>query len=306
MGTKELLGQAILTAQRGLPDKARELFHLVLIAEPRNENAWVWLAAIATNDAEREECLRQVVAINPKHPNATAELQRLIEKRQKDLAEQVAALSTVTDAVSPPIDLAAPGGAAVRRRGALTAGRKPIRPRNQRLILYVGGGGVIVILIVILIALVANRAAIPIVYTSTPTLTPTPTVPSTWTPTLTPTATQCPPRICTATPTLTPTSTITPTLTPSLTATPSRTSTSTRTPTATKTETPTRTATATSTETLTPTATATDTRTPTVTPSITPSYTPTASLTPSPSRTATRTATARPSSTPSVTSTRRP
>ncbi len=93
MGTKELLGQAILTAQRGLPDKARELFHLVLIAEPRNENAWVWLAAIATNDAEREECLRQVVAINPKHPNATAELQRLIEKRQKDLSEQVAALS---------------------------------------------------------------------------------------------------------------------------------------------------------------------------------------------------------------------
>ena len=68
MSTKDLLSQAILTAQRELPDKAREMFHLVLIAEPRNEQAWAWLTSLATDDAEREECLRQVIAINPQHP----------------------------------------------------------------------------------------------------------------------------------------------------------------------------------------------------------------------------------------------
>ena len=186
MGTKELLGQAILTAQRGMPDKAREMFHLVLIAEPRNEHAWVWLAAIATTDAEREECLRQVVAINPKHPNATVELQRLIEKRRAELSAQVAALNTAP--VPPPIDpVAAPaaGSTAARKRSTLTASRKPIRPRSQRLILYLGGGGLIVVLIGILIALVANRAAAPVISTSTPTLTRTPTVPPTWTQTYT-------------------------------------------------------------------------------------------------------------------------
>ncbi len=36
MGTKEVLGQAILLAQRGQPDKAREMFNLVLVAEPHN------------------------------------------------------------------------------------------------------------------------------------------------------------------------------------------------------------------------------------------------------------------------------
>lgn len=293
MGTKELLGQAILTAQRGLPDKAREMFHLVLIAEPRNEHAWVWLAAIATNDAEREECLRQIVAINPKHPSAVAELERVIEKRQKDLSAQVAALNTAP--VLPPIDpaatTAARGAGAAHRRGALTAARKPIRPRNQRLILYVGGGGVIVALIAILIALVANRAAVPIVPTATPTLTRTPTVPPTWTRTFTPSPTNCPPNICTPTPTLTPTPTITPTATATLTLTPSRTSTSTRTPTVTRTPTSTKTETPTRTLTNTPTDTPTATDTPTITPTRTqtPTRTPTISRTPTTSRTPTRT-----------------
>jgi len=309
MGTKELLGQAILTAQRGLPDKAREMFHLVLIAEPRNEHAWVWLAAIATNDAEREECLRQVVAINPKHPNATVELQRLIEKRQHDLSAQVAALNTAP--ILPPIDpVTATGVGATHRRGTLTAGRKPIRPRNQRLILYLGGGGVILALIAILIALVANRAAAPIIPTPTPSLTRTPTVPPTWTRTFTPTPTECPPRVCTPTPTITPTPTPSNTSTPTRTPSPTRTPTLTRTPTSTKTNTPTRTLTSTPTQTATPTDTPTITPTQTQTPSRTPTSnrTQTATITPTPSRTVASLPTSTPSRTPTVsrTPTRKP
>ena len=236
MGTKDLLNQAILTAQRGQPDKAREMFHLVLIAEPRNEPAWAWLTSLATDDAEREECLRQVVAINPQHPSATAELQRLIEKRRHDLSAQVAATQAAA-LVPPPID-PTPPAAPARKRGPLSAGRKPIHPRHRRLILLCAGGA-IVILAIALIALNAYRAANPIVPTATPTLTFTPTVPPTWTRTFTPSPTQCPPRICTPTPTLTPTSTPTNTSTPTRTATPSRTPTLTRTPTSTKTGTPT-------------------------------------------------------------------
>lgn len=254
MSAKDLLTQAIQTAQRGLPDKAREMFHLVLIVEPRNEQAWTWLTALATDDAEREECLRQIVAINPQHPGAAAELRRLIEKRQHDLSAQVAATQSAA-LIPPPIDLTQPAAPA-RKRGTLSAGRKPIRPRQQRLILYVGSG-VIVMLAIVLIALITNRPASPIVPTSTPTRTFTPTVPPTWTRTFTPTPTQCPPRICTPTPTLTPTATPTRTSTPTRTAVPTRTPTATRTLTSTKTATPTRTAT----PTVTHTATATPSRT---------------------------------------------
>src|SRR5512147_2565724 len=155
MGTKELLGQAILAAQRGLPDKAREMFNLVLIAEPRNEHAWLWLAAIATNDADREEYLRQVVALNPKHPNAGPELQRLIEKRRGELSAKVSALSAVQPAA--PIEPAAPAArkhtAAV---GALGA-RKPVRPKTQRTLFYLIGGGAIIGLSVLVISLLTSR-----------------------------------------------------------------------------------------------------------------------------------------------------
>ena len=293
MGTKELLGQAILTAQRGLPDKAREMFNLVLIAEPRNEHAWLWLASIATNDAEREECLRQVVAINPKHPNAGAALQRLIEKRHGELAAKVTALGAVQPAA--PIEPAAP---AVRKPTvtvsprAVRSGRKPVRPKTQRILLYVFGGGAIIGLSVLLISLLVNRTAAPVVLTPTPSRTATATVPPTWTPTRTATATQCPARICSPTPTDTPTVTPTATDTPTRTATPTRTPTSTRTPTrtatATRTPTPTRTATATPTQTST--ATVTPTPTPTLTLTRTPTSTPTRTVTPTqaPTRTPTR------------------
>src|SRR3972149_790703 len=95
MDTKTLLAQGILAAQRNLPDKARELFNLVLIAEPRNENAWLWLSSIAADDAEREECLRQVVAINPQHPTAVNALKELVEQRRAVLSAKVAGLAAV-------------------------------------------------------------------------------------------------------------------------------------------------------------------------------------------------------------------
>lgn len=297
MGTKELLGQAILTAQRGLPDKAREMFNLVLIAEPRNEVAWLWLAAIAANDAEREDCLRQVLAVNPNNRKAAADLQQVAERRRAALSAQVAELA----ATQPDTSAMAAAEVAPRRRtGARLGARQPMRPQRQRTLTYVLGGGAIIVLGAAFVALLSSRLGPAAVPTATPTLTRTATIPPTWTFTPTATATPCPPSVCTPTPTSTPTDTptATPTDTPTPTATPTDTPTATptRTPTftPTPTNTPTPTATPTQTPTFTPTPTATPTRTPTFTPTrtATPTRTPTATRTRAP--TASRTPTPRP------------
>jgi hypothetical protein len=119
----------------------------------------------------------------------------------------------------------------------------------------------------------ANATDLGDLFSTTPALTPTPTLTPTTTPTLTPTATPTltptatptqtrPRRRLTATPTPTQTPTLTATATPTLTATATPTLTATATPTLTATQTPTQTPAATPTSTPTPTLTATSTATP--------------------------------------------
>jgi len=55
MDAKDLIGQGIMAAKRGLNEKAREMFNLALITEPHNENAWLWLSTVAVDDAEKED-----------------------------------------------------------------------------------------------------------------------------------------------------------------------------------------------------------------------------------------------------------
>src|SRR5512139_1526609 len=99
MDVRDLLAQGITFAKRGQNEKAREVFSLALVSDPRNENAWLWLSAVARDDAEKEEALLQVLALNPKNPTATNELQKLQEKRHADLTAQVAALAAAQAAV---------------------------------------------------------------------------------------------------------------------------------------------------------------------------------------------------------------
>ena len=88
MDAKDLIGQGIMAAKRGQNEKARELFNLALVTEPRSENAWLWLNTVAVDDAEKEDCLRQVLAINPTNASAAGELQKLSEKRREELSGQ--------------------------------------------------------------------------------------------------------------------------------------------------------------------------------------------------------------------------
>ena len=271
MDAKDLIAQGITLARRGQNEKARELFNLALITDPRSENAWLWLSTVARDDAEKEDCLRQVLAINPKNVSAANELQKLGEKRRSELAAKVAALVAARSAIeTPKVEAAAVAGgagAARRRRGG--------RAQMPAWLKYAitGGFGLLIVSIALGSYNLIGRVLNPVTPTITLTPSPTAAIPPTWTYTPTWTATPCPLRLCTATPTNTPTITLTPsrtpTITPTNTRTPTRTFTPTRTPTPTftptSTRTPTRTATRTPTATLTPSATATQAFTPTAT-----------------------------------------
>src|SRR5512139_2463012 len=126
MDAKDLIAQGITLARRGQNEKVREMFNLALVADPRNEHAWLWLSTVALDDAEKEDCLRQVVAINPKNVNAVNELQKLSEKRRTELSARVAALAAARSAAATPtleaaaVPAAVSARAARRRRGGRT------------------------------------------------------------------------------------------------------------------------------------------------------------------------------------------
>jgi hypothetical protein len=285
MDAKDLIGQGIMAAKRGQNEKARELFNLALVTEPRSENAWLWLSTVAVDDAEKEDCLRQVIAINPANLNAANELQKLGEKRRGVLAAQLAALAVAQTAVdTPQIEAAStPVLAASAVAGARSTGKAASRRRGGRAQLppvakyaIIGGFGLLILIIVLGSFNLINRIINPIVPTITLTPSRTSTIPPTWTLTPTWTPTLCPLSRCTATPTNTPTvtptftETSTPSLTPSRTSTVTRTATNTSTPTntstATRTATATRTLTPSATSSASPSATTTTTRTPSITP----------------------------------------
>ena len=68
--TQALLQQAIATIRRGDKAAGQRLLAQVLRADPRSETAWLWMSQIVDGDAQRLDCLRRILAINPN--NATA------------------------------------------------------------------------------------------------------------------------------------------------------------------------------------------------------------------------------------------
>src|SRR5512139_2689150 len=197
MDAKDLIAQGITLARRGQNEKARELFNLALVTDPRSENAWLWLSTVALDDAEKEDSLRQVLAINPKNVNASNELQKLSEKRRSELSAKVAALAAAQSAAeSPKVEAAAVPTAVVApspATGATSAARAVPRtggprkrggrtqiPTWQRLSII---GGFLLLVAIIALGSInfIGRALNP----ATPTITLTPsltgTVPPTWT-----------------------------------------------------------------------------------------------------------------------------
>lgn len=62
--------RAVAAAQANDHSTAYHLLKQVLVIQPRNEQAWLWLSGVVESDAERRYCLEQVVMRNPSHTAA--------------------------------------------------------------------------------------------------------------------------------------------------------------------------------------------------------------------------------------------
>ena len=68
--TQALLQQAIDAIRHGDKAGGQRLLAQVLRADPRSETAWLWMSQIVETDAQRLDCLRRILAINPNNAAA--------------------------------------------------------------------------------------------------------------------------------------------------------------------------------------------------------------------------------------------
>jgi hypothetical protein len=64
------LRRAIAAIKAGDKAAGRRLLAAVIRNDPRNEAAWLWMAAALDSDEQRRTCLERVLAINPDNPTA--------------------------------------------------------------------------------------------------------------------------------------------------------------------------------------------------------------------------------------------
>lgn len=74
---QEQLNQAITAAKQGDRATARRLLQSVLLADKRNELAWLWLATVSNSAEDKRKCLERVLEINPANVTAQEALSKL-------------------------------------------------------------------------------------------------------------------------------------------------------------------------------------------------------------------------------------
>ncbi len=79
----DLLRQSIVAAQAGNRAEARRLLTQVVAQNPYSEHAWLWLSSMVETDRQREVCLENVLAINPRNAYAMAGLRKLRAQRTR-------------------------------------------------------------------------------------------------------------------------------------------------------------------------------------------------------------------------------
>lgn len=77
MNTSQLLQQGIAAARASDRARARHLLTQAVRADPRSEQAWLWLAAVVDSPAQQRTCLEYVLRINPHNPQARRGLDSL-------------------------------------------------------------------------------------------------------------------------------------------------------------------------------------------------------------------------------------
>ena len=102
--SQELLQEAIEAAKAKRPAEALRILKEVVLLEPRNETAWLWLSRLLESDKQRIVCLRNVLVINPDNEAAREEL--------NILKERAATMEPVREGAEEPAALVVPGTAA--------------------------------------------------------------------------------------------------------------------------------------------------------------------------------------------------
>ena len=74
------LDQAIYLAKSGKKDEAAEMLRNIVAEQPVNQAAWLWLSAVADDEAEAESALAQAKKINPGHPSLPRAEQWLVHR----------------------------------------------------------------------------------------------------------------------------------------------------------------------------------------------------------------------------------
>lgn len=70
MDTENLLRQGIAAAKAGQRLEARQVLMRVVKADQRNEQAWIWLAAVVDDPAHQRTCLEYALKLNPQNVQA--------------------------------------------------------------------------------------------------------------------------------------------------------------------------------------------------------------------------------------------
>ena len=83
---KEWFQAGVTAARAGRLQQARSHLRRVTAHDPRNEEAWLWLASVADDPQETLACLAQALTINPKNQHAKAAIRwaraKLVEERK--------------------------------------------------------------------------------------------------------------------------------------------------------------------------------------------------------------------------------
>ncbi len=113
-----LLEQGIIAAKSGQQAQARALFQQVLLADDRNERAWLWMSEVADSPIERIACIERALAINP--DNKTTQL--ALETLKAQLPAQIEPVNALV--LAPQ---AAPATSLEDTASFTSASRKPYR-----------------------------------------------------------------------------------------------------------------------------------------------------------------------------------
>lgn len=71
------LEHAISLANSGRSDEAAKVLSALIVRDPGNVTAWLWLASVVKDDLKKRQCLERVLAIDPGNETAQAALHRL-------------------------------------------------------------------------------------------------------------------------------------------------------------------------------------------------------------------------------------